>query len=197
MTRRPSFLVIFGIAAFGMAIASTVHSEEKAHKLSSVSIRKMADSLHTVIAADRQAYAQLIVQRLHDDEKLVKATEYWREAHGLPVPEQLLKAAAQNIQTAGAEFSYVLRSTWAINPNNGPQTQVEQTGIEQVTKNPKEAFYAEEELGGRSYFTAIYADRATLSSCVDCHNQHPRSPRKDFKLGDVMGALVIRVPLEF
>ena len=52
-------------------------------------------------------------------------------------------------------------------------------------------------LGGRSYFTAIYADRATLPSCVSCHNQQPRSPKKDFKLGDVMGAIVVRVPLEF
>ena len=52
-------------------------------------------------------------------------------------------------------------------------------------------------LGGRSYFTAIYPDRASLTSCADCHNRHPDSPRRDFKTGDVMGALVIRVPLEF
>jgi len=32
---------------------------------------------------------------------------------------------------------------------------------------------------------------------VDCHNQHPASPRKDLKVGDVMGGVVVRVPLEF
>ena len=32
---------------------------------------------------------------------------------------------------------------------------------------------------------------------MECHNQHPRSPRRDFKLNDVMGAIVVRVPLEF
>jgi hypothetical protein len=52
-------------------------------------------------------------------------------------------------------------------------------------------------LGGRSYFTAIYADRATLPSCVECHNRHPASPRRDFKADEVMGALIIRLPLEF
>jgi len=36
-----------------------------------------------------------------------------------------------------------------------------------------------------------------LPSCVECHNPHPRSPKRDFKSGDVMGALVVRVPLEF
>ena len=66
-----------------------------------------------------------------------------------------------------------------------------------MARHPLENYYVEEELGGRSYFTAVYADRATLPSCVECHNRHPRSPRRDFKLNDLMGALVVRVPLEF
>jgi len=59
------------------------------------------------------------------------------------------------------------------------------------------AYYTEEELGGRSFFTAVYAERAALTSCVDCHNLQPGSPRRDWKTGDVMGAVVVRVPLEF
>jgi cbb3-type cytochrome oxidase cytochrome c subunit len=86
---------------------------------------------------------------------------------------------------------------WPINENYGPQTQVEQTGLEYVAKHPGENYYAEEMLGGRSYFTAVYADRAILNSCIECHNQHPRSPRRDFKRNDIMGGIVVRVPLEF
>ena len=157
----------------------------------------MADSLHAVIAADRQAYSKLIVQRLHADENRLSATENWRENHGLPVHAQMLRAAAQDIQKNGAEFSYTLRSLWPVDENNGPQTQMEQTGLEYVAKHPGENYYAEELLGGRNYFTAIYADRATLPSCVECHNQHSRSPRHDFKLNDVLGGIVVRVPLEF
>ena len=33
-------------------------------------------------------------------------------------------------------------------------------------------------------------------ACIGCHNAHPRSPKKDFKLDDVMGGLVIEIPLE-
>jgi hypothetical protein len=189
-----------GMVAVGLALWAALaagNPEEKTHKLQSVSIRKMADSLHAVIAADRQAYAELIVQRLATDEKRLPATEDWREAHALPVHAQMLRTAARDIQKHGAEFSYTLRSLWPLNAAHGPQTQAEQQGLEAVAKKPDAAFYLEEELGGRSYFTAIYADRATLPSCVECHNQHPRSPKRDFKSGDVMGALVVRVPLEF
>jgi hypothetical protein len=191
-------LMILAASSAALGATSTItNAPEKAHKLNTVSIRKMADSLHAVIAADRQAYAEWIVQRRDSAEARADVREDWREAHGLPVHAQILRQAAQNIQKKGAEFSYTLRSLHPINPSHGPQTQVEQTGLEAVAKNPEQAYYTEEELGGRSYFTAIYADRATLPSCITCHNGHPRSPRKDFSQGDVMGGIVVRVPLEF
>ncbi len=43
---------------------------------------------------------------------------------------------------------------------------------------------------------AIYADRAVSSSCVACHNSHPHSSKTDFSMHDVMGGLVIEIPLE-
>jgi hypothetical protein len=178
----------------GLAAENT---PDKAHKLTSVSIRKMADSLHAVIAADRQSYSEFIVERLATNEHRLEATERWVEKHALPVHAQMLRDSAARIQKQGAEFSYTLRSLWPINPGYGPQTQAEEEGLKAVADHPLEPFYTEEELGGRSYFTAIYADRATLPSCVSCHNQHPRSPKKDFKVEDVMGAIVVRVPLEF
>ncbi len=189
----PIFCLFGGLGLCGLLAAPG----EKTHKLQSVSMRKMADSLHAVIAADRAAYARAIVQRLHTEERRLKAGENWREEHGLPVHAQMLRMAAQDIQRAGAEFSYTLRSLWPINPSHGPQTQVEQTGLEAVARNPASNVYTEETLGGRSYFTAIYADRAALPSCVECHNTHARSPRHDFKTNDVMGAIVVRIPLEF
>lgn len=191
-------MVALGAGALVVAAVWAGYSaDQKSHKLTTISPRKMADALHAVIAADRQVYAEVVVERLAGQEKLIRAGENWREDKCLPVPAQMLRLAGVQIQKKGAEFSYVLRSLWPINDRHGPQTEVEQAGLEQVARNPGETFYAEELLGGRSYFTAIYADLATLPSCVDCHNRHPASPRRDFSLQDVMGAVVVRVPLEF
>jgi hypothetical protein len=178
------------IALCGLVVVATLaltvgKAAEKAHKLTTVSTRKMADSLHAVIAADRQAYLQLVQQG------------GTKEGSTAPVHARLLRHAAREIQKGGAEFSYTLRSAWPVDPANGPQTEAEQAGLARVMKSPAENYYVEEELGGRSYFTAVYADRATLPSCVACHNGHPQSPKRDFREGDVMGAIVVRVPLEF
>ena len=183
MTKR-TWMLVLALPALAWT-AWVLGAEEKTHKLTSVSPRKMADSLHAVIAADQETYVKLVLQKndAADGEAVGHAA--------------MLRSAAQSIQTRGAEFSYVLRSLWPVDPNNGPQTEVEQTGLAFVAEHPGENFYTEEELGGRSYFTAVYAERATLTSCIECHNQHPRSPRQDLKLDDVMGGIVVRVPLEF
>ena len=48
----------------------------------------------------------------------------------------------------------------------------------------------------KKYFQALYPDFAVSTACVSCHNAHPRSPKKDFKLNDVMGGIVLTIPVE-
>lgn len=158
--------------------------------------QEMADALHAVIAADRDVYARHVVQRLQD-EGFVLAAEQWKERKALPLPEHMLRLASDSIQREGAEFHYALRSLWASNPRNAPETDTEKAGLQFVLEHPGSNYYSEESLGGRRYFTAVYADVATVSSCVECHNQLQNSPRKNFKTGQVMGGMVVRVPLEF
>lgn len=197
MHSRPSPGWILVPAALLALLLTGGRAADKSHALAAVSLRKFADSLHAVIAADRQVYSRLIVERLDTGDPRLAATTDWRERHGLPVHAQMLRSAAADIQRQGAEFSYTLRSLWPINPQHGPQTEVETVGLKSVAQDPGTNYYTRETLGGRSYFTAVYPDRATLRSCVECHNHHPASPRHDFKPDDVMGAIVVRVPLEF
>jgi hypothetical protein len=194
MKTKISAAMIFCVVVAVLGLLSASESEERSHKLTSVSIRKLADSVHAVISADRQMYVELLEMQFQAGAG--QAIAIPKEGDALPGHAQMLRMANQRIQQRGAEFSYVLRSLWPIRESNGPQTEVEEIGLESVARNGQ-PFYTEEELGGRAYFTAIYPDRATLGSCVHCHNQNPLSPRRDFRPNDVMGAIVVRVPLEF
>ena len=92
-------------------------------------------------------------------------------------------------------FSYSLISLWPINKQNEPKTDAEKEGLKYMEDNPGKNFYKTETLGGSSYFTAIYPDVAVSSACTDCHNDHKDTPKSDFKIGDTMGGVVIRIPL--
>ena len=62
-------------------------------------------------------------------------------------------------------------------------------------KNAREAQHSVVTDGGQARLIYVTADVAGAQGCVSCHNSHPDSPRKDFALGDVMGALVVEIPL--
>ncbi|HXW69876.1 MAG TPA: DUF3365 domain-containing protein [Methylocella sp.] len=161
-----------------------------------VGAKDMADALHAVMEADRTVYAKEVVNRLQDQEKVIRATEHWKDDKALPLPAQFFRMGAEAVADKTDNFSYALLSLWPINKQNGPTTDVEKKGLQQVVDHPKEAYYANEELGGVKYFTAVYADKAITQACVTCHNNHKDSPRNNFKLSDVMGGIVIRIPIK-
>lgn len=158
--------------------------------------QSMADALHMVLDTDRTVYTKLIVNRLQNEEKVIKASEHWKEDKALVLPAQMFRAGAEMTHDKGATFSYSLLSLWPVNKQNKARTDAEKKGLQYVVDNKGKNFYTEETLGGKKYFTAVYPDYAVVPACVACHNNHKDSPKKDFKIGDVMGAVVIRLPLD-
>ncbi len=160
----------------------------------------VADYLHEVIQADRTTYARQVVERLQDQEGVIKASEHFREEKALPLPAQMLRMAAQLVAqpaTPGKPpgFHYALISNWAINKANLPKTDFERRGLATVVAHRERPATGYEVVGGRRLFIALYADVAVSPACINCHNRHPESPRHDFAPGDVMGGVVIALPV--
>ena len=149
----------------------------------SVTPRRMADSLHAVMEADRTVYTQRVVNRLANEEGVIEASEHWKDDKALPLPAQMFRMGAEEAADDEAGFSYSLQSRWPINKQNAPRTDAEKKGLKAVAEDPSTNFYTREELGGRMYFTAVYPDKAVAKACVVCHNNHDDSPRSDFELG--------------
>ena len=115
---------------------------------------------------------------------------------GFPNPGVMFREISETTPSKRVEFSYVLRSLKPVSQRNAPETEVEIKGLKSFATTGKQPYYAEEKLSGRWYFTAVYPDVAGNQSCVTYHNQLKDRPRKDFKPGEVMGAVVVRVALE-
>ncbi|RMH37502.1 MAG: DUF3365 domain-containing protein [Nitrospirae bacterium] len=157
--------------------------------------RIVADYLHAVIEADRTFYTQHVVDRM-EAMLIVTASEHWREDRSLPLPAQFLREASRNLHVRGAPFRYRLISLWPLNPENSPESDQERQALEHVMKYGEVVETEVVNQQGQRYFKAIYPDRAVSRACVACHNAHPRSKKRDFKLNDVMGGLVIQIPVD-
>ncbi len=165
-----------------IALAQKAEPEVKKKLQVAIKPQHITDAVRAVIASDREVYARIAAERAADK--------------SLPSPCELFRLSSEATASKGVEFSYVLRSLQPVRPRNAPETGVEKKGLELVAVQPGQPHYAEELLGGRWSFTAVYPDIAVNQSCVSCHNQLPDSPKKDYKVGDVMGGVVIRVSLE-
>jgi len=176
------------------AVALTLGSFAVPAAAEAWSHQEIADALHSVMESDRTVYTRLIVNRLQNQEKVIKASEHWKDDKALVLPAQMFRYGSEMVAEKGAKFSYSLLSEWPVNKQNAPKTDVEKEGLQAVASTGK-PFYKEEELGGKKYFTAVYPDKAVAKACISCHNDHKDSPRTDFKMGDVMGGVVLRLPM--
>ena len=66
--------------------------------------------------------------------------------------------------------------------------------LQHLKEKPNQPFVREEIMNGTRVLRFAQADRM-LSSCVACHNSYPGSPRTDWQVGDVRGALEVVLPV--
>jgi len=169
--------------------------DKQASHPTGVPYETVADYVHSVIEADRTIYTTHVVNRMQDT-GIVSAREHWKQKNGLPLPAQFLNYAGRMVAKNSHGVHYRLISLWPIYRRNGPATDFERHGLETVLQHPGHPFTGQVTTGKRTYFQAIYADKAVAKACVTCHNKHPLSPKRDFKLHDVMGGIVITIPME-
>jgi len=154
----------------------------------------VARYVHDVIEADRTFYTTYVVERMQLRGTVV-ASENWAERGTLPLPAQFLKEAARLVREKRSGIHYRLISLWPINKRNEPASEFERLALEDVQKDPDRPYTGTVTVGAEQVFQAVYADRGLSQSCIGCHNAHPDSPKRDFKRNDVMGGIVISIPL--
>ena len=137
------------------------------------------------VQAFRTVYSKAIVE--HVQKGGVRPSEKWRE------DDQAIMLNVQFVKAAGVEipdFELGLIGLTPIYKSNLPKTQAEADALKKMMASPdfKVLTFAD-----GNQFKGLAADHAIVQACVDCHNSHPSSPRKNFKQGDLMGAIVVRV----
>ncbi len=194
-SREPLRLVFcLPILAALAALAGCGGEAPQQQRTTSFQARDVADAIHTVVTAHRAVYTDLVVSRL-SQAGIVAAHENWQARQELLLPAQVFRLSAEKSNETSVLLDYALKSLWPVNKASGPGSDAERVALQTVVNTPDKNHYSEETVDGVRYFVATYADVASSPSCVSCHNEHPQSPKTDFKLNDVMGAVIVRIPL--
>jgi len=190
--RQGALMLVFGLSVTGLAGPSRAETEGTAFNLP---VETVADYLYAMIEADREVYTKHVVERLQS-KGVVVASENWAEKNTLPLPAQFLMESGRVMARKGIGVQYRLISLWPINKRNYGSSDFERIGLGTILTHPTKPYTGFVKEGGARYFQAVYPDRAVTQACIGCHNSHPDSPKQDFKINDVMGGLVISIPLK-
>src|SRR5690606_29963522 len=81
--------VLAALVAAGVAGAAPAQAQ--------VSYKDMADALHAVMESDRTVYTRMVVNRLQNEEKVIKASEHFKDDKALPLPAQMFRFGAEMV----------------------------------------------------------------------------------------------------
>jgi HAMP domain-containing protein len=159
--------------------------------------RSTAQAISQQIRADREVYTDKVLGKLKRDGfdlKLADMKSLDAAGH-IPLAASFVHLTNDIVNGQGLHQADLL-SLWNINPDKKPRTPFESEALEYLTTHPTESRVGVSGDGASARFYFVTADTATAQVCADCHNALPASPRKNFRLNDVMGGLVISLPLD-
>jgi len=192
---KPAFvLVLLIVSLLGLPFVMV-------SSLSAATVKQMelqADEISTLATGIRSYYADNVVARLQKADGQAVFSENYRDVHGgIPIPATLSIELGALFDSAHSDgrINYAFLSDYpfakrVVPPLDGFETDA----IGAFRKDPELPRYVQLERSwlGRSTYrlaTPVFMRPA----CVTCHNQHPDSPKKNWKVGDVRGIQEVTV----
>lgn len=183
-------LAVVGIYLFATAPPPLPEETELSGSERTVDVDVMLELVAMENAVFRTLYTKHVVgpglkQGLRYDEDWLI-----RGAQTGPLPAVTLRAIAVRLDRSPVELGLFLGAEYAINRGNRfTGTQLEVFGGIVEDKEPR--FFYDDSQG---LHTAMFADLAVAEPCVSCHSEHPKTPKTDWQMGDVMGATTWTYP---
>lgn len=147
------------------------------------------------LAVVQDYYSKVVVDRVR--EKVPVTHRYAIIDGAIPVPASFTIDLGEHIRKS--QVTGTLTRLYSAFPfkqrDGGPRDTFEHAALRQLEKAPDKPFYQFENYQGRRSLRYATA-RVMQQDCVNCHNSHPDSTKKDWKVGDVRGVLEIIRPLD-
>ena len=166
--------------------------------LSEHALHSQADELGAAINTMRSYYGQNVVGRVLNSTTPTQVIHNYHDVVGaIPIPATLSIELGTAITSQGGNIGYRFFSDYPF-LHRAPHAfdDFERHALATLRQDPKARIY---DISGSIFDRQIRMVTPVLmgEACVACHNSHPESPKRDWKVGDVRGLqeITIRQPI--
>ncbi len=187
-----SIFVLFTLISTGM-ILHTKNLQENVVKTSGL---YNAQLYSNAIATFRTIYTSEVVSVA--ERYGLEITHDYQNKKAIPLPATLSMILGNKIGESGSGESVKLYSPFPFpwrKETGGLRDNFSEKAWQYFSTNADKPFYKFYVENNKRYLRYAVADKMR-TACVNCHNNHPDTPKADWKTGDVRGVLEITIPLD-
>jgi len=192
MSSKSFWITLFSLGCLGiyLFVSAPPPLDDQKTGQATIPVEQMLTLLQAENAAARAIWTKEIVG---EGKKVgLKFDEHWRDAdlEAGPLPALFLRETAKSMEKSPLRLSLFLGSDYPISPDNRFEgLQQEKFQILRQSQQPQFFYVPDTRL-----HTAMFADLAVAEPCIECHNKHEQSPKRDWHLNDIMGAATWMYP---
>ena len=197
-SRISLILVILLCIGSGLGISNLL---DLTTTLVKVQAEQSAAHYANIIEEASRVYTMEVIDRLEENKSVIMSHDYSTIKGAIPVPSTFEMKLGWNLSNA-TEDSDVNVKVFSDYPWEGGnsmlkvqnQDQFQGNALEEIQKMPTQPYIKIEKIRGIDFLRFVKAKFAD-TNCVSCHNTHPNSPKKDWRVGDVIGVIEVDLPL--
>lgn len=187
----PFILVIFIGGGLLLGYLSTMQN-----RMQDEAMLENARIYSDVLSSTQSFYASDILPQV-DPAKITITHNFQETEHSLPYPATLTINFAEYLSKNGTNFSAATLSDYPFSwRSDRTLSEFDRRAIDSINVSGADEYF-EFQRGGEAETDLLnYARTIRMAeTCVACHNSHPDSIKRDWKVGDARGVHVIKLPV--
>ena len=158
-------------------------------------LKQHVEDIDQVMTSVRLYYTTNVIQRVKDGHGVpTQMTHNYDSIPGaIPIPATLSLELARVVSDSQKNFVYRFVSDYTFKDRAPHYLDAFETHALKALREQPDMQIMESSMYGLSSHVRIVTPVIMGAACVDCHNHHPDSPKRDWKVGDVRGIQEVAV----
>lgn len=178
----------FAVVLFLMLNASNKQATQSA-------LLQAARTYSETFTGFRNFYQQTVVKRVADTDVIV-THDFLDQDNAIPIPATMMLELSAYLNTQTENITFALVSDYPF-PWRERRflTDFDKRALESLRSNAADEYYEIFSENGLTYLhfaSPVYM----TEGCIDCHNNHPDSPKQDWKVGDIRAVQIFEMPVD-
>jgi|GEM_PF-2672525 len=176
------------------------HFNDTANEVALDKALQQSELISRTLKEIRHLYTSEVINMIEKSGDMNITHDYWDKKYdtlggAIPLPATFSMLLAEKISADGININLYSKYPFPLREDR-VLSEFENEAWEHFLANPKsdKPYYKFIEDNNQLYYAI--PDKMVNISCINCHNSHPKTPKNNWKLGDIRGVISITKPVQ-